>query len=484
MKLKRLSISNCNWVEDLEIEVRHNLVIIGPNGSGKTTVLLCLEMLLGMDDQCLCESIAEDFIRDKTKPLFIEAALDDLRADELAVFAEEVDTHKGNELLIRLEASIRGTDVIVSHYFPNCKDRRHPTQAQQNAIGWVLLDAQSSAMAIFDALPNGANILAIDEPEAHLHPSSQRSLAKLLKQEAGQKIIVTHSPTIAGSFEPDEIVVIRADGFATQPKRGFLNKESSMTVRWWVGRRLEPLTAGIVVAVEGPSDRIIVNRVADVLGIDLDERDIVVVETDGCGNMRVVESIFGSGGFNIPLFELVDDDNREDIARRIGADPTDLADLAAHHVFISCNDLEDEYVHAIGAKKLWEKIKAMKTFSKTAMRQCKRGPDGSPSEADLAEFIRVRTSRKIPSALVAASHRRRNAPKVPHQCDPGERCPPEVSKRASRRDGEALRLKALTPPLSNQREAIRGRQGRHERLPSESAELLLRLNNNQLYMLF
>lgn len=413
MKLNHLRISNCSWIEDLDIEVRQNLVLIGPNGSGKTTVLLCLEMLLGMDDQCLCESIPEDFIRDMAQPLSVEAALDDLRADELAVFAEEVDTHKGNELLIRLEASIRGTDVIVSHYFPNCKDRRHPTQAQQNAIGWMLLNDQASAMAIIDAFPKDANILAIDEPEAHLHPSSQRSLAKLLKQEDGQKIIVTHSPTIAGSFEPDEIVVIRSDGFATQPKRGFLNKELSMMARWWVGRQLEPLTAGIVIAVEGASDRIIVNRVASVLGIDLDQHDIVVVETDGCGNMRVMESIFGSGGFNIPLFELVDDDNREDIARRIGADFTDLADLAAHHVYISCNDLEDEYVHAIGAKKLWEKIKAMKIFSKTAMRQCKIGRDGSPTEASLAEFIRERTSRKIPSALVAASLiDSENAPKV------------------------------------------------------------------------
>ena len=102
MKLKRLSIFNCNWVKDLEIEVRQNLVLIGPNGSGKTTVLLCLEMLLDMDGQCLCESITEDFIRDKTKPLLIEAALDELSADELTVFADEVDAQGGNELVIRL----------------------------------------------------------------------------------------------------------------------------------------------------------------------------------------------------------------------------------------------------------------------------------------------------------------------------------------------------------------------------------------------
>lgn len=403
MKIRQLKISNCSWIEDLDIEVRQNLVLIGPNGSGKTTILLCLEMLLEMDGQSLCELIAEDFIRDKSKPFLVEAALDDLSAEELAAFPNEVDTQKGNVLSIRLEASICETDVIVSRYFPNRKDRSCPTRAQQDAIDWMLLDAQSSALAIFDAIPQNVNILAIDEPEVHLHPSSQRSLVKMLKQQSSQKIIVTHSPTIAGSFEPDEIVVIRADGSAAQPERGFLSEEASMMARWWVGRRLEPLTAGIVIAVEGPSDRIIVNRIAEVLGIDLDKHDIVVIETDGCGNMRVVESIFGNGGFNIPLFELVDDDNREDIAKRVGANSTDFADLAAHHVFISRNDLEDEYVRAIGAKRLWERIKTMKAFSRTAMRQCKVGPDGNPTEANLAAFIREKTSRKIPSALVAAS---------------------------------------------------------------------------------
>ena len=135
------------------------------------------------------------------------------------------------------------------------------------------------------------------------------------------------------------------------------------------------------------------------MGYDLDGNDVVVVETEGCGNMKVVESIFGSGGFGIPLFELVDEDNREDIARRLGADPEDLADLATHNVFISNRDLEDEYVRAIGPEKLWAKFKSSGVFSKAAIRMCRVGAGGVPSARNLAEFAR---NHKVPCSLIAA----------------------------------------------------------------------------------
>lgn len=38
MKLTHLNIINCSRVADIHIEVRGNMVLIGPNGSGKLTV--------------------------------------------------------------------------------------------------------------------------------------------------------------------------------------------------------------------------------------------------------------------------------------------------------------------------------------------------------------------------------------------------------------------------------------------------------------
>jgi len=48
-------------------------------------------------------------------------------------------------------------------------------------------------------------ILAIEEPEAHLHPNAQKKLYKQIAGVRGQKIISTHSPYIAASAELSQI---------------------------------------------------------------------------------------------------------------------------------------------------------------------------------------------------------------------------------------------------------------------------------------
>lgn len=66
-------------------------------------------------------------------------------------------------------------------------------------------------------------IVAIEEPEAHLHPNAQKKLYKQLNAMPGQKIISTHSQYIAASAEIDEVSVLyKKDNFI---KVGHINKD-------------------------------------------------------------------------------------------------------------------------------------------------------------------------------------------------------------------------------------------------------------------
>ncbi|WP_217132519.1 ATP-dependent nuclease [Leucobacter chinensis] len=253
------------------------------------------------------------------------------------------------------------------------------------------------AIALYDLMSVGANIVAIDEPEIHLHPTSQRSLARLLRSSASQKILATHSPDIVSAFDPGSVVVVRHGGELVQPKEDFLSDDEKMRVRWWVRDRLEPLTSKRVIAVEGISDRIILERAAEVTGRDLDRLGASVVEAGGANEMAPIEKLFGESGFNIRLSVLVDEDAEESTAKKLGLK---VEDLASNSVWVSRKDLEDEYVAALGVDAVWNALTTSKQFTKNQLQFCEStGEDKKRTAEDVAAFCRRNADFKVRAAL-------------------------------------------------------------------------------------
>ncbi|MDF1605870.1 ATP-dependent endonuclease [Nocardioides sp. YIM 152315] len=85
--------------------------------------------------------------------------------------------------------------------------------------------------------------------------------------------------------------------------------------------KLEPLTANRVLAVEGISDRIIVQQAADLTDRNLDRLGVSLIATDGAGDMGAIIKLFGPHGFNIPLNLLIDEDARTATATKLGVPP-------------------------------------------------------------------------------------------------------------------------------------------------------------------
>lgn len=510
MHLTRVKIENHSRLQDLELEVRQHMVLIGPNDVGKSSLLRCLDLLLGASTAQLYNQVILEDLREPEQPFIVEADLCDFSNDEQALFADEITvapTGKTRQILtIRLEASFDDNETLsISRAVPNKSIGRQISRDQLQAIGWTLLSAndrarnmsdnrhsllddvlagvelgdertdfdslvetirgklQSSdvlsrlrdemseqlsaaspekivkddlafipgvaadnnflndvrlqvkeksiseqsdgkraiyAIALYDLISNRANIVSIDEPEIHLHPSSQRSLARLLKNGENQKIIATHSPDIVSAFDPELIVSVREGGTVVQPRIKILDDDQRAMFRWWVRNKLEPLTARHVVAVEGMADRIVLERVAELTGHDLDRLGVSVIETEGAGDMGVIWKLFGKDGFKVPISLLIDQDAVDKTENSTGVKE---CDFSKNSIWISKKDLEEEYVNAFDTRRLWEAMKRGDSFSKNEIVNVKcNGGDDTPTEDDIADFLR-RKKYKARGAIMAVT---------------------------------------------------------------------------------
>lgn len=511
MKLSRFSVENHARLEDATIEIRSHLVLVGANDVGKSSLMRCLDLVLGSTTAALYARVSADDFRNKAEPFVIEVELVELDPDEKAHFPDEATEDPASGIItltIRLEATIDdGETLSIRRFAPQSGSSRQVSREQLAALGWKMVAAAHSqvrdfkddrnaaledifaaidlgaeragfqeaadafqgqlsdsvvlgqlrkrlagqlskavpqevaaddlsfvagtvvsddllsdvrlrvarageprpvaeqsdgaralfAIALYDLVSGAANVVAIDEPEIHLHPSSQRSLARLLRSGSNQKVIATHSPDVVSAFAPDDIVVVRRGGKLVQPSSGFLNGDSKLAAHWWVNGQLEPLTASLVILVEGISDRIVLQRSAELTGRDLDRLGVSVLDVTGSGSVIPARKVFGPHGFDVPLRILIDEDA---VARTAKDLQVEESDLNRSGVTVSKKDLEAEYVTAIGPDELWTRFEASGEFTPNRLANCRADVDGTRSAESVAEFCR---KYKVLAALVVAN---------------------------------------------------------------------------------
>ncbi|MFE4492465.1 ATP-dependent endonuclease [Streptomyces niveus] len=231
------------------------------------------------------------------------------------------------------------------------------------------------------AAPGGEDtLLAVEEPEAHLHPTLQRHLFSQLLRSLNRLMLTTHSPHIAAvtplsnlvlMYEEDGVVHARPVPSALLDERERKDLERYLNVS-----RAEILFAQGIVLVEGIADAYLVPALAKAAGLDLDAHGIVVASVEGTAFTPYAQ-LLGPAGLNRRFWILTD------------GDQTDLDIGQYAHLREGGLTRALEVLDALGA----EEAPVLRTALE-AMRKLTLPADGSPRDGRAA-LVREVAGRRV-----------------------------------------------------------------------------------------
>lgn len=254
-----------------------------------------------VDKKAKIEARKKQFSKD-VKPL-IKSLQDRMEAGQkhMLEYAEETGASFEN-LKPDFEGKIRETELYSALKLIVKNETGIRLPITQNGLGYnnliymSLLLSKMQKNASGNYLGSNAktfSILAIEEPEAHLHPNMQYKFLKFLKThqkgKVNQVFVTSHSPNITAAVDLKNIIILYKYNnkiSISYPGKVFKNNKEDKKSKNYVQRFLDVTKADMffaesLILVEGISEQLLIPEFAKRLGTDLTDLHVSVINIGG-----------------------------------------------------------------------------------------------------------------------------------------------------------------------------------------------------------
>jgi len=159
------------------------------------------------------------------------------------------------------------------------------------------------------------------------------------------------------------------------------------------------VTGRTVVLVEGTSDQLALEALAERRGRNLDAEGIAIVPIGGSKNVGSFLDLLGPQGFDVRLAGLYDAAEEGDFQRGLeraglGSNLT-RADMERLGFYVCVEDLEDELIRSLGVASVERIVDAQGELGSFRTFQKQPAQQGKTNEEQLRRFMGTRGGRKI-----------------------------------------------------------------------------------------
>lgn len=275
-----------------------------------------------------------------------QGVLDGISTQIIEPLREFLPTVRNVQIRIQNErrrmALRHGTEIII--------DDGTPTLIQQKGDGIKSLTAL--AMLNISAQNDRVSVVAIEEPESHLHPESARQLYEtiMMLSETHQVVLTTHSPLFVNRINLQENIIVN-EGKATPVKKV---KEIRDVLGIQVSDNL--INAEHILIVEGEDDKIVLDKLLPNLSVKIKKAiqngTLIIDSIGGAGNLAYKLSYYRN--LQCKYHVILDND---DAGRRAAEDAERQGLITVRNVtYTICNGSPDAEIEDCYNKSNYEEI--------------------------------------------------------------------------------------------------------------------------------